>query len=64
MAAMTLCRLYREHGITRKAIARYKGAKEDKVEEYLEWQEQSWKELQAAWQAKEERRIRIFQLRR
>jgi len=39
----TLCRLYRQHGIKRKVITRYKAAADSKIQEMLEWQEDSWK---------------------
>lgn len=48
MSAMKLCRLYRQHRITRKVITHWKGCSESKIDEYLEWQDDSWNAIAQA----------------
>ena len=53
ISASALCRLYKKHQIKRKVVARFKGCNDDRIQEYLEWQEESWQELQEAWRLKQ-----------
>ena len=48
VSAMKLCRMYRQHHISRKVVKRYKGVSVNKWEQYLEWQEESWNALKLA----------------
>ena len=37
MSTTRLCRLYKQHHIKRKVLTRFKGCKDKKIQEHLEW---------------------------